>query len=131
MTIIHDGNVVLTIIPTLTFESSLHDSNYDAPSCAYPLSRSSMEVDTLRLGFIGFGEAASRFAQDLSQAGLQDIVAYSPSAAKAGPDDAIRRKADDARVELLKTPKAGSCATKPDTCTPAVVEHIGLDPSER
>jgi 3-hydroxyisobutyrate dehydrogenase-like beta-hydroxyacid dehydrogenase len=65
-----------------------------------------MEVDTLRLGFIGFGEAASRFAQDLSQAGLQDIVAYSPSAANAGPDDAIRRKADDARVELLKTPKA-------------------------
>ena len=65
-----------------------------------------MEVDTLRLGFIGFGEAASRFARDLSQAGLQHIVAYSPSAAKAALGDAIRKKADDAGVELLKTPKA-------------------------
>ncbi|MGZ5138162.1 MAG: NAD(P)-binding domain-containing protein [Burkholderiales bacterium] len=66
----------LTIVPTATFESSLHDSNYDAMGRAYTLSGRRMEVDTLSLGFIGFGEAASRFAHDLSQAGLQNIVAY-------------------------------------------------------
>jgi 3-hydroxyisobutyrate dehydrogenase-like beta-hydroxyacid dehydrogenase len=65
-----------------------------------------MEVGTLCLGFIGFGEAASRFAKDLSRAGLQHIVAYSPSGAKAAPDEPIRKKADEAGVELLTTPKA-------------------------
>jgi 3-hydroxyisobutyrate dehydrogenase-like beta-hydroxyacid dehydrogenase len=60
----------------------------------------------LRLGFIGFGEAASRFAKDLSQAGLQPIAAYSPSAAKAGADDPVRQKAADAGVDLVPTLKA-------------------------
>ncbi|MDB5904109.1 MAG: NAD(P)-dependent oxidoreductase [Betaproteobacteria bacterium] len=60
----------------------------------------------LRLGFIGFGEAASRFAKDLSQAGLQSIAAYSPSAAKAGADDPVGRKAAEAGVELVPTLKA-------------------------
>ncbi|MDB5864332.1 MAG: NAD(P)-dependent oxidoreductase, partial [Betaproteobacteria bacterium] len=65
-----------------------------------------MMASELRLGFIGFGEAASRFAQDLSQAGLQPIAAYSPSAANAGADDPSRRKAADAGVELVPTLKA-------------------------
>jgi 3-hydroxyisobutyrate dehydrogenase-like beta-hydroxyacid dehydrogenase len=65
-----------------------------------------MMASELRLGFIGFGEAASRFAQDLAQAGLQPIAAYSPSAAKAGADDSVSRKAANAGVELVPTLKA-------------------------
>lgn len=60
-----------------------------------------MEQATPRLGFIGLGEAAYRFAKDLSQAGLLGIVAYSPSSAKAAADDPVRRRAAEAGVELL------------------------------
>lgn len=65
-----------------------------------------MPNESFTLGFIGFGEAASRFALDLSQAGLEDIVAYSPSGAKAGADDPVRKRAGEAGVELLRTPRA-------------------------
>ena len=54
---------------------------------------------------MGFGEAASRFAKDFSEAGLAGIVAYSRSAAKAGADDPIRARATGAGVELVATPK--------------------------
>ena len=59
-----------------------------------------------RLGFIGFGEAAYGFAKDLTAAGLQGIVAYSPSAAKAAPGDAIHTRAAEAGVELMPTARA-------------------------
>jgi 3-hydroxyisobutyrate dehydrogenase-like beta-hydroxyacid dehydrogenase len=59
----------------------------------------------LSLGFIGFGEAASRFAKDLSQAGLKSIVAYSPSTAKAAADDPAHAKAAEAGVELVPSVK--------------------------
>ena len=59
--------------------------------------------DDLRLGFIGFGETASRFAQDLAQAGLANIVAFSPSAADAAPDHPLRAKAAQAGIELVPT----------------------------
>lgn len=62
--------------------------------------------DGLRLGFIGFGEAAYRFAKDLSEAGVSGIVAYSPSAAKAPEGDPLRSKAAAAGVELVASPKA-------------------------
>ena len=65
-----------------------------------------MALDALRLGFIGFGEAAQRFGKDLSQAGLKNIVAYSPSAAHAQPGDAISRRAAESSVELVPTPNA-------------------------
>lgn len=42
-----------------------------------------MNSEALRLGFIGFGEAASRFAKDLSEAGLTGIVANSRTGARA------------------------------------------------
>ena len=58
---------------------------------------------TLRLGFIGFGEAASRFSKDLAQAGLQGIVAYSPSAAKAALHDPVRAVAAESGVELVSS----------------------------
>jgi len=59
----------------------------------------------LRLGLLGFGEAAIRFAQDLSQAGLKDIVAYSRSGAKAQPGDLLHAEAAAAGVQLVKTPR--------------------------
>lgn len=62
--------------------------------------------DQLRLGFIGFGEAAYRFGKELSAAGLKSIVAYSPSAAKAAEDDPLRTKAAAAGIELVDSPKA-------------------------
>ena len=43
----------------------------------------------LRLGLIGFGEAGERFARDLTQAGLKNIVAYSRSGAKAAAGDPL------------------------------------------
>ena len=70
------------------------NSNYDAPRVL------AMSAE-LRLGFIGFGEAASRFSKDLSHAGLKSIVAYSPSAAKAAAEDPVRTKAAEAGVELV------------------------------
>jgi 3-hydroxyisobutyrate dehydrogenase-like beta-hydroxyacid dehydrogenase len=65
-----------------------------------------MSTDPVRLGFIGFGEAASRFAKDFSRAALQGIVAYSRSAAKAPADDPVHRRASEAGVELVASPKA-------------------------
>jgi 3-hydroxyisobutyrate dehydrogenase-like beta-hydroxyacid dehydrogenase len=59
----------------------------------------------VRLGFIGYGEAASRFAKDLSHAGLSSIVAYSPSSAAAAPDDPVRAHAAAAGVELVGSVK--------------------------
>lgn len=65
-----------------------------------------MSVALVRLGFIGFGEAASRFAQDFSAAGIRGIVAYSPSAAGAPRDGPLVMRARAAGVELLPTPRA-------------------------
>lgn len=65
-----------------------------------------MATDTLRLGFMGFGEAGYHFARGLRDAGLSGIVAYSRSGAKAAADDPLRRRAVEAGVELLASPKA-------------------------
>ncbi len=65
-----------------------------------------MSVEPVRLGFIGFGEAAARFAEDLNAAGLTGIVAYSRSGAKAAAGDPVRARAAAAGVQLLKTPRA-------------------------
>ena len=65
-----------------------------------------MSVEPVRLGFIGFGEAACRFAQDLGAAGLPGIVAYSRSAAKAPPDDPGHARASAAGVELVPSLRA-------------------------
>lgn len=59
-----------------------------------------MDRTEIRLGFIGFGEAAARFAADLSAAGLTGIVAYSRSGAKVAPGDPLRVRAGQAGVEL-------------------------------
>jgi 3-hydroxyisobutyrate dehydrogenase-like beta-hydroxyacid dehydrogenase len=55
------------------------------------------------LGLLGFGEAAVRFAQDLSQAGLKDVVAYSRSGAKAQPGDSLHAEAAAAGARLVKS----------------------------
>jgi 3-hydroxyisobutyrate dehydrogenase-like beta-hydroxyacid dehydrogenase len=49
-----------------------------------------------------------RFAKDLSEAGLKNIVAYSPSAAKAAADESVRAKAAESGIELVNSPKAVS-----------------------
>jgi len=63
-------------------------------------------TSTLRLGFMGFGEAALLFANDLSRASTIRITAYSPSSAKAQPGDALHARAQSAGVQLVKTPGA-------------------------
>ena len=57
----------------------------------------------MRLGILGFGEAGLRFAQDLSQAGLTDIVAYSRSGAKEAPDGPLHAQAAAAGAKLVKS----------------------------
>ena len=54
---------------------------------------------------MGFGEAAVRIAQDLTQAGLADIVAYSPSGAKAPADSPLHQRAAAAGAQLVATPR--------------------------
>lgn len=63
------------------------------------------EDKRLRLGLMGFGEAGLRFAQDLAQAGLPDIVAYSPSGAKEPVDGPLHQRAASAGAQLVATPK--------------------------
>lgn len=65
-----------------------------------------MDTKQLRLGFLGFGEAAYHLARGLTQAGLSGIVAYSPSGSRAGRDDPLRTRARDAGVELVADTKS-------------------------
>jgi 3-hydroxyisobutyrate dehydrogenase-like beta-hydroxyacid dehydrogenase len=60
----------------------------------------------LRLGFLGFGEAAERLARDLARAGLTGMVAYSRSGAAAAPGDPLAERAREAGVHLVGTPRA-------------------------
>ena len=64
-----------------------------------------MEQTKLRLGILGFGEAGLRFAKDLAQAGIADIVVYSRTGAKAPAGDPIHERAREAGVQLVKSPK--------------------------
>lgn len=64
-----------------------------------------MEAQNLRLGFLGFGEAGYHFGRGLSQAGLREIVAYTPSGATAAADDPVRRRAAEAGVRLVASPR--------------------------
>ena len=66
----------------------------------------------VRLGLLGFGEAAARFAREFSAAGLTGIVAYSRSGAKAQPGDLAYERARATGVTLVKT--VGSLAKKSD-----------------
>jgi 3-hydroxyisobutyrate dehydrogenase-like beta-hydroxyacid dehydrogenase len=61
--------------------------------------------NNLRLGLLGFGEAGVRFAKDLTEAGLKDIVAYSRSGAKAAPDDPLLVVAAAVGAELVASPR--------------------------
>ena len=60
----------------------------------------------MRLGILGFGEAGLRFAQDLSQGGLTDIVAYSRTGAKEPADGPLHAQAAAAGAKLVKTVRA-------------------------
>ena len=59
----------------------------------------------MRLGLLGFGEAGVRYARDLSQAGLRDIVAYSRSGAKAQSGDPLHAEAMAAGAQLVASPR--------------------------
>ncbi len=71
-----------------------------------------MNATAPRLGMLGFGEAAARFAQDFSASGLTGIVAYSRSGAKAQPGDIAYERAKATGVTLVKT--VASLAKKSD-----------------
>ena len=58
-----------------------------------------------RVGFVGYGEAATRFAHDLKRAGVRDIAVYSRSIAKASEGDPARKRAAAAGVHLAATPR--------------------------
>lgn len=67
---------------------------------------------SLRVGLLGFGEAAARFARDLAQDGATQIVAYSRRGAKAKPGDPVYTRAQESGVTLAKT--VGTLARKSD-----------------
>ncbi len=71
-----------------------------------------MNSAPIRLGLLGFGEAAARLARDFSQAGFKDILGYSRSGAKAQPGDLVFQRAQTAGVTLVKT--VGTLARKTD-----------------
>lgn len=80
-----------------------------------------MTTPTPRIGLLGFGEAAARFAKEFSAAGLTGIVAYSRSGAKAQPGDLPYERAKASGVTLVRT--VGSLAKKSDII-------IGLTPGK-
>ncbi len=64
-----------------------------------------MEANPLKLGFMGFGEAGYHFAKGLSKNGLEGMVAYSRSGAKATAGDPLHARAADAGIELVRSPR--------------------------
>ena len=64
-----------------------------------------MEQQSLRLGFLGFGEAGYIFAKALSANGLSGMTAYSPSGAQAAEGDPVRQRASEAGVKLVSSPR--------------------------
>jgi len=62
-------------------------------------------MQQVKVGFLGFGEAAYHFARGLTQNGLSNIVAYSRSGAKAASGDPLRERAAEAGVDLVTTPR--------------------------
>ncbi len=71
-----------------------------------------MNSAPLRLGLLGFGEAAARFAKDFSQAGFTGITGYSRSGARAKPGDLAYERAQASGVTLVKT--VGTLAKRSD-----------------
>jgi 3-hydroxyisobutyrate dehydrogenase-like beta-hydroxyacid dehydrogenase len=71
-----------------------------------------MDSAPIRLGLLGYGEAANRLARDFKQAGFTSILAYSRSGAKAQPGDPLHQRAQAAGVTLVKT--VGTLAKKTD-----------------
>lgn len=65
-----------------------------------------------RLGLLGFGEAAARFAKSFTEAGFTNILGYSRSGAKAQPGDPVYQRAQSCGVTLVKT--VGTLAKKSD-----------------
>lgn len=64
-----------------------------------------MEQSPPRLGLLGFGEAGYHFAKGLARSGLSGILAYSRTAARAGPADPLRARAAEAQVQLVSSPR--------------------------
>ncbi|MES2562484.1 MAG: DUF1932 domain-containing protein [Pseudomonadota bacterium] len=64
-----------------------------------------MQQQVVRLGFLGFGEAAYILGKALNANGLTDITAYSPTGAAAAPGDPVSRRASDCGVKLVSSPR--------------------------
>lgn len=65
-----------------------------------------MAATAMRIGFMGFGEAAQLFAHDLCAAGVKEMAAYSPSLARGEARDEVAARAAAAGVELVASPRA-------------------------
>jgi 3-hydroxyisobutyrate dehydrogenase-like beta-hydroxyacid dehydrogenase len=62
-------------------------------------------MQQVKLGFLGFGEVAYHLARGLERNGLSGIVAYSRSGAQASSNDPVSRRAAEAGVQLVATPR--------------------------
>jgi 3-hydroxyisobutyrate dehydrogenase-like beta-hydroxyacid dehydrogenase len=73
----------------------------------------------LRIGFVGFGEAAFRISKGLRDVGAPPIIAYDINTHTPGLGERIRKRAEEASVRLVETNRelAGSCEIVLSTVT--------------
>ena len=67
---------------------------------------------TVRLGFLGLGEAGTSIAKGLKGAGLSGICAYDIADRELAPAARLRQRAEDAGVRLLESPAALASAAE-------------------
>lgn len=79
----------------------------------------------MKIGFIGFGEAAFNIALGLGSEGITDIVAYDVMMNDAAMGKLVRSRANEAKVELLQDAK--TLAKKVEVIFVAVPSSFALD----
>jgi len=83
------------------------------------------EATDMKIGFIGFGEAASSIAAGLYDEGVRNIIAYDTMADHATAGPLIHKKAEDVHVEIKATP--GEVAREAEVIIASVPSKYCLD----
>lgn len=82
----------------------------------------------MKIGFIGFGEAAYNISCGLKNEGIKDIIAYDAMAQDAVMGKLVKSRADEAAVTLLETAK--EVAEQSDIIFSAVPSSFAMDVCE-
>ena len=82
----------------------------------------------VKVGFVGFGEAAHGIGKGLKNCGLETIFAYDKFYNKEPAGQLIKKRAADAKIELLESEKAlAECA---DVILSSVVSKVAVEVAE-